>query len=91
MMFWYSDVFLYDGAISSGAFADAATQAKLADQSRVLAGETCQLWAVSATDGAKLAEYDLPTQPVWDGMAAAPDRLYIALKNGYVVCLEGRL
>jgi len=68
-------------------FADAAVQTKLADQSRVLAGDKCRLWAVDVVDGAKLAAYDLPSQPVWDAMGAADGRLYIALKNGHVVCM----
>ncbi len=48
------------------------------------------LWAISATDGEKLAEYPLESPPVYDGMAAANGRLYISTKNGNVVCFEGK-
>ncbi len=46
------------------------------------------LWALSRDDGKKLAEYDLPAAPVFDGMAAAGGRLYVALTDGRVVCLS---
>jgi outer membrane protein assembly factor BamB len=45
------------------------------------------LWAVSAEDGKRLAEYELSSQPVFDGMIAAAGRLYIALKDGTVLCM----
>jgi len=48
------------------------------------------LWTVSAEDGTRLAQYKLDSQPVFDGMAAANGRLYIAQKNGKVVCMAGR-
>ncbi len=41
----------------------------------------------STTDGAPLARMPLPSTPVWDGMAAAAGRLYIATRDGRVVCL----
>jgi len=44
------------------------------------------LWAASATDGKKLAEYKLEAAPRWDGLAAANGKLFLALKNGTVVC-----
>jgi len=46
------------------------------------------LWAVSPTDGKKLAEYKLPAAPAWDGMAAARGKLYLSLKDGSVICLD---
>ena len=45
------------------------------------------LWAASAADGSKLARRELASPPVFDGMAAANGKLYIALQNGEVVCL----
>ena len=48
------------------------------------------LWAVSAADGKKAAEYKLDALPVWDGLAAAGGKLLIALKNGKVVCFSGK-
>lgn len=46
------------------------------------------LYAVSASDGEKLAEYKLDSLPVWDGMAAANGRLYLAMKDGKVLCFD---
>jgi len=48
------------------------------------------LWAVSAKDGKKLAEYKLESLPVFDGMAATNGRLYLSMKNGWVLCLSGK-
>ena len=46
-----------------------------------------ELWAVSAKDGAKLAELKLKSVPVFDGLAAANGRLYLSTTTGTVVCL----
>jgi len=48
------------------------------------------LWAASAADGRKLAEYKLDAAPSWDGMAAAGGRLYISTADGKVLCMRGR-
>ncbi len=45
------------------------------------------LWAASAADGKKLAQYKLDAAPAWDGMAAARGRLYISLKDRTIVCM----
>jgi outer membrane protein assembly factor BamB len=45
------------------------------------------LWAVSPADGSILARYKLDASPAWDGMFAARGNLYLALKNGTVLCL----
>jgi outer membrane protein assembly factor BamB len=44
------------------------------------------LWAVSTTDGKKLAAQELDSPPVWDGMAAIEGRLLLATRNGKVHC-----
>jgi len=44
------------------------------------------LRAVSLENGDQLAEYKLDTIPVFDGMAAARGRLYLATINGKVIC-----
>lgn len=44
------------------------------------------LAAFSASDGNKLVEHQLAAPPVWDGMAAARGRLYLATMDGKVVC-----
>lgn len=45
------------------------------------------LWALSTTDGSRLAEYRLDAPPVWDGMIAACGRLYISVTDGHVLCM----
>ena len=44
----------------------------------------------SASNGEKLGEQTLDSPPVWDGMAAADDRLYISLENGSLLALKAR-
>jgi hypothetical protein len=44
------------------------------------------LLAVSAADGKTLANLELRSPPVFDGMAAAHGRLYLSTKSGRVVC-----
>ncbi len=69
-------------------FADPKIQAQLEEQVAVLNGrDGSLLWAVSTSDGAKVAEYKLDFIPVWDGMAAAYGRLFLATNDGRVVCL----
>ena len=46
------------------------------------------LAAYATTDGELLAEIPLPAPPVWDGMAAAGGRLYLALAEGSIICLR---
>ena len=46
------------------------------------------LLAVSARDGKTLAQCDLNSPPVFDGMAAANGRLYLATMNGRIVCFN---
>jgi hypothetical protein len=46
------------------------------------------LCVLSAADGSELAKYELDSPPVFDGMAAAGGRLYMAVTGGEVLCLE---
>jgi hypothetical protein len=39
--------------------------------------------------GAEVAEYHLPAQPVYDGMAIAGNQIFISLKNGSLVSFSG--
>jgi len=48
------------------------------------------VWIVAARDGSKVAEYDLGSPAVWDGMAAARERLYVSTMDGSVVCLASK-
>jgi hypothetical protein len=45
------------------------------------------LLAVSARDGKTLADYELQSPPVFDGMAAAQGGLYLSTKMGKVACM----
>jgi hypothetical protein len=63
----------------------------LAEQGEVWKGRRgALLWAVSSDDGTKLAEQKLDAVPRWDGMAAAGGRLYVALEDGSVLCMESK-
>jgi len=44
------------------------------------------LWAASAADGTKLAQYKLDAAPAWDAMAADDGHLYLCTTDGKVVC-----
>jgi len=48
-----------------------------------------QLQAYAATDGQKLAEYELTSPPVFDGLIAAGGRLYWSTTDGKVMCMAG--
>ncbi|MFQ6133411.1 MAG: PQQ-binding-like beta-propeller repeat protein, partial [Armatimonadota bacterium] len=52
--------------------------------------EGAALRAVSAADGTTLREYQLDALPVYDGMAAAHGRLYIATADGRLLCAGGQ-
>jgi hypothetical protein len=66
----------------------------LGDPSEALAAlegkKGAMLWAVATADGRKLGEHRLDSAPVFDGMAAADRRLYVATGDGRVVCLGAR-
>ena len=48
------------------------------------------LLAVSADAGTIEQELKLDAPPVWDGMASAGGRIFIALRNGEVACFKGQ-
>ncbi len=49
-----------------------------------------KLMAFSAGDGEKLAEYELSAAPVFDGMAAAHGRIYLAARGGKLMSYAGK-
>ncbi len=54
-----------------------------------LHGETSSsLMVVSASDGSVRSKLSLPSTPVWDGMAAANGRLFVATRDGRLLALE---
>ena len=58
----------------------------LADDRLWIAGSDGGLRVRSAGDGHLLAKRDLPV-PLWDGMAVAYGRLYVATADGKLMCL----
>ncbi|MHC4398778.1 MAG: outer membrane protein assembly factor BamB family protein [Planctomycetota bacterium] len=44
------------------------------------------LWVISTADGEKVWQRALPAPPVFDGMAAADGRLYVAMQDGSIAC-----
>ena len=48
------------------------------------------LWAVSAADGKKVAEYKLSAPPTYDGLAAANGKLYLTTRDGKVLCMSAK-
>jgi len=70
---------------------DPEVKAKATEQDAAYEGKCgAVLMALSTTDGKTLCQLDLAAPPVWDGMAVAEDRLYMATVNGKVVCMGGR-
>ena len=47
------------------------------------------LAAVSATDGREMTRIALSSPPVFDGMIAAHGRLFVSLRDGRIICLQG--
>jgi len=45
------------------------------------------LCAFDTADGKKLRQCELPSLPVWDGMAVSEGRLYLATQSGHVLCI----
>ena len=69
----------------------ARQQEQLAEQAAAMEGRKgAVLLAVAAADGETLATHKLSFPPVWDGMAAAGGRLYLATMDGKVICLVGK-
>jgi hypothetical protein len=48
-----------------------------------------KLWVMSARDGQRMAEYQLDSPPVFDGLIAARGRLYLCTKDGCLICFQG--
>jgi outer membrane protein assembly factor BamB len=63
--------------------------AKLEQQASALEGVLGgEIWAVAKTNGTVQTRYALDSPPVFDGMAAADGRLYIATVDGHIQCLS---
>ena len=46
-----------------------------------------RLWCLATKDGKKVSQFQLPSPPVYEGMATAYKKLYLALQDGSVLCL----
>jgi hypothetical protein len=69
---------------------DPSIQSKLVEQGAALVGsQGALLWAVSAADGVKLAEYHISAPPVFDGMAVSNGRLLCSTIDGKVLSFRG--
>ena len=69
---------------------DPYVHAELAKQNDAFNGKLgARLQAISATDGKTLLEFHLNSLPVWDGMAAANEKLYVSTTGGKVHCFSG--
>jgi len=47
-----------------------------------------QLQILDKETGEPVAQVKLSSPPVWNGMAAAGDRLYLSTRDGRLLCLE---
>jgi hypothetical protein len=84
------DAFDYWSADPNDPNTDTTIPAKLDEQDAVLENlRGGLLTVVDTADGNSTAEHNLESLPIWDGMVAANGRLYLALQNGKVICLEG--
>ena len=70
---------------------DGAVARLLARQDAAFKGELGGvLIAVSAGDGSTQARYDIDALPVWNGMAVADGRLFVATTDGQIISFRGR-
>ena len=67
---------------------DLGAGAEAADAIRGRKG--ARFWVVSAADGTTLSEMEMEKAPVFDGLIAAFGRLYMASRDGTIVCLGSK-
>jgi hypothetical protein len=48
------------------------------------------LWVYDSESGERTAEYDLKATPVFDGMIAGPNRIFMSMSDGSVVCMTAQ-
>jgi hypothetical protein len=66
---------------------DVELKRMLAEQTEAWKGHRVgSLWAISLVDGSRLASIDLEASPVFDGMIAADNKLFLSLMNGQILC-----
>jgi hypothetical protein len=70
---------------------DETVKPLLAEQDAALDGaQGSQLVVVDADTGETKGQLALPSVPVWDGLAAAHERLYLTTADGRLVCLGAK-
>jgi len=68
---------------------DSQVQGKIMEQDAAYEGKRgALLMGVSTADGKPTFQLDLTAQPAWDGMVAAEGRLYLAMKDGKLLCFD---
>ncbi len=68
---------------------DPKTKQSLAEQAAAHEGKRgALLRAISVADGSDLAQYEIDSPPVFDGMAAAGGKLYMSTIDGQVLCYK---
>ena len=68
---------------------DPDIQARLKRQAEAYEGRAGgQLWVMAKADGRVVSRYALNTIPVFDGMAAAGDSLFVTTVDGRILCLS---
>lgn len=66
---------------------DQAIYKELEEQDAALEGKRgAKMWLVNKETGKMQSEFELKSPPVWDGMAIAQGRLYVATVDGKVAC-----
>ena len=72
-------------------FGDPAVEAQLAEQAEIFEGKSGGvLWVVDCQTGENISDLKLDTIPVFDGMSAARERLYMSTVDGRLICFEGK-
>ena len=79
----YRAIVLADGLLFGAGWKD--SEKIFADDPRSENGSVLEV--ISTSDGRTLREYPLEAEPVFDGMAAAYGRLYMAMKDGKILCM----
>ena len=70
---------------------DPKVAAVLAAQDAALDGEQGgKMLAINTNDGSIVAEYQLESLPIWDGLICANGRLYLTTESGDVLCMEAK-
>ncbi|MHC4203160.1 MAG: outer membrane protein assembly factor BamB family protein [Planctomycetota bacterium] len=68
---------------------DPQVKSRISEQDAAYEGKHgALLMGVSTADGSEVLRLDLPSEPVWDGMAAADGRLFLSTKDGKLHCFD---